>query len=76
MSLVHNERTKLTATFLNTVAVATIGASLVVPFFALLYGLGGDAIQIRNFALAAPVWFLIGVGIHLIARAVLGGLKE
>ncbi len=40
MSLVHNERAKLSATFLNNIAVAVIGSGLIAPFFVALYGLG------------------------------------
>lgn len=49
MSLIHNEQAKLTATFLNNVAVAIIGAGLIVPFFAVLCGLSNlEPWQIRN----------------------------
>lgn len=76
-SVVGIERTKLSATFLDTVAVVITGTGLVAPFFAFLYGLSNlSADQIRFFALAAPGWVIPGVGLHLIARAVLGGLGE
>lgn len=76
-NLIRNERLKLTATFLNNVAITVIGASLVGPFFVVLYGFGTiEAARVREFALSAPAWFLIGVGIHLVGRAILGGLKE
>lgn len=76
-NLVRNERLKLTATFLNNVAIAVIGASFIAPFFAVLYGLGTvEAAQLRTFAIAAPTWLLIGVGIHMAARAILGLLQE
>jgi hypothetical protein len=39
MFLVHNERTKLTATWLNALATALIAAGLFAPFAALFYGL-------------------------------------
>ena len=39
MSLVHNERTKLTAAWFNTLATALMAAGLFAPVAALLYGL-------------------------------------
>ena len=77
MNLSHNERVKLTAAFLNNLAVAIIGTGLVAPFFAILYGLSNlDSGQIRLFAVAGPVWLLIGAGLHMIARGVLGAVRE
>lgn len=76
MSLIDNERAKLSATFLNNIAVAVIGSGLIAPFFVVLYGLGNfSGEQIRFFGLAAPGWVLLGVGLHVLARHVLGGLK-
>ena len=75
--LVSNECVKLSATFLNNVAVAVIGSGLIAPFFVVLYGLGSlSADQIRFFGLAAPGWVILGVGLHFLARAALGGLQE
>lgn len=72
----RNERIKLSATFLNNLAVAVIGAGLVAPFFAVLYGLSNlTSDQMRFFGLAAPGWVLMGAGIHYIGRSVLGGLR-
>ena len=74
--LARNERKKLSATFLNNVAVAVIATGLVAPFFAVLYGLSSlTAEQVRFFGLAAPGWVLMGAAIHYVGRAVLGGLK-
>ncbi|MBY0295607.1 MAG: hypothetical protein K2X71_06155 [Methylobacterium sp.] len=76
-SVVGTERTKLSATFLDTVAVAITGTGLVAPFFASLYGLSTlSADQIRFFALAAPGWDILRMGLHLVARAVRCGLGE
>ncbi|UDL95259.1 hypothetical protein LGH83_03255 [Lichenihabitans sp. PAMC28606] len=35
----NDEQTKLTATFLNTIAVAVIVAGMIAPLFSVLYGL-------------------------------------
>lgn len=77
MSLIDNERAKLSATFLNNIAVAVIGSGLIAPFFVVLYGLGNlSADQVRFFGLAAPGWVLLGGGLHYLARGALGRLKE
>ena len=74
--LARNERLKLSATFVNNVAVAVIATGLVAPFFAMLYGLGAfTPEQVRFFGLAAPGWVGIGIGLHYMARALLGGLR-
>ena len=43
MSKVQDERTKLTATFLNSIATAMVVAGAVVPFAAFTYELPGAA---------------------------------
>jgi hypothetical protein len=75
MSLIANERWKLTATALNGVAVATLVTGFVAPLVAVSYGvssISGSA----YLAGIATVWFLAAIGIHIVARAILGGLKE
>jgi hypothetical protein len=42
LSLVHNERTKLLASTVNTVGTATIIAGVVAPMIAATYGLPGE----------------------------------
>lgn len=41
MGLIHNERTKLTATYLNTAATGFLGAGVVAPLAAAVFGLTG-----------------------------------
>jgi hypothetical protein len=73
LSLVHNERTKLTATALNNVAVALIVTGFVVP----VVGLG----QRTDLPAAAGqlwfsfVWLVTGSVVHYVARLMLGSLK-
>jgi hypothetical protein len=76
MDLIHNERTKLTAAWINTLAAALIAAGAVAPIAAILYGLSTLPVSAaRTFALAFTCVGL-GIGIHVIARAVLGSLRE
>ena len=74
MSMIHNERTKLLATALNNVGVATLITGVVAPTVATLYGatnVGGD----RLWFLVAGVWLLAGIGLHLVAQLIIGKLK-
>lgn len=76
MSLIHNERTKLTATWLNTQATALIAAGTFAPAAAVVYGLsqpGVGAIYIASLMLAC---WVLGWCLHLAARAFLGRLHE
>ena len=71
MSLVHNERTKLSA--LNNTSVATIVTGLVAPVVGFLYG----AAPLNGWWwLIAGAWFAAGLVLHLLARAILGRLKQ
>jgi hypothetical protein len=74
MSLIHNERIKLTAALMNTVASAVFITGVLAPLVAVSYGLPGP---IRGFAAAliSLIWILAALGIHLLARALLGKLK-
>nr|WP_294550422.1 hypothetical protein [uncultured Rhodopila sp.] len=74
MSLIENERTKLLATALNNVAVATVATALIAPTASFLYTEGRSAFQIWRFGLAA-VWFAGGLCLDLFAHIVLGRLK-
>ena len=48
MSLVHNERTKLTANWLNTLAAGIILTGAVAPLVAAIYGLPGPARELHS----------------------------
>jgi hypothetical protein len=76
MFLVHNERTKLTASWLNTLATALIAAGAFAPAAARLYGLA--ALPIETLYLSAPALACAagGFGLHIFALAVLGRLHE
>jgi len=77
MSLIHNERTKLTATATNGVAIASIVAGFVTPLAALTFGVPGPATRGAILTvIVALAWLAVGVGLHLLARALLGRLRE
>ena len=48
MSKVQDERTKLSATFLNGIAIAMVVAGGIAPLVALSYGLSGAASSCRS----------------------------
>ena len=76
MFLVHNERTKLTATWLNALATALVAAGFFAPAAALIYGLSQLAIGRGTMVALALGCLCLGAGIHIIGRAVLGRLRE
>jgi hypothetical protein len=74
MNLVGNERTKLTATYLNGVAIAIFA----IGGFALLISLASAS---DSTAPSVLVWIAVGCvlasfALHLIARLFLGRLQE
>ena len=78
VNLVDNERAKLTANWLNTLSAGTVIAGSVTPLVAIAYGLrpGAEPLD-RLFIFALSFgWIAIGVTLHLVARIILGRLKE
>lgn len=76
MFLVHNERTKLTVTWFNTMATALFAAGAIAPIAALLYGLADVRLERVAAAAIAAICFSGGVCLHLIGRVWLGRLRE
>jgi hypothetical protein len=58
MSLVHNERVKLTATWLNTLASATATVGVLAPLASIIYGLGPSPMSPAIFVASGAIWFL------------------
>ena len=76
MKTVHNERTKLLATALNNLGVAIWATAILAPSASLLYGTSNSTTSVWWYVSIATIWFLVGVTLHLLARAVLGRLQE
>jgi hypothetical protein len=76
MHLVHNERTKLTAGWLNTLATAVVAAGFFAPVAAVMYGLSQLAIGTGYMLAVAAGCLGLGAALHMIGRAVLGRLIE
>lgn len=70
----ETERIKLTAGFLNTLASGTIVLAVLSPIVSGLYG-NPPKIDPGLFAFGILIWTLTGLGLHLVARAVLGSLR-
>ena len=75
MSLIRNEQTKLTASWLNAISAASIA----VGGFAQLAPLLSGVVVAPRPVLAATfsaIWFGIGGSLHVMARRTLRGLVE
>jgi hypothetical protein len=76
MSLLGNERVKLTATWLNTLASATATVGVLAPLASMVYGVGPQSLSPLFQITAMTVWFFAAVGLHIAARHVLRGLRQ
>jgi hypothetical protein len=76
MFLVHNERTKLSASWLNALATAVVAAGLFAPAAALLYGLSDLKIGALFMVGVALACLALGAVLHLGGRMLLGRLRE
>lgn len=76
MFLVRNERTKLTASWLNTLATALIAAGAFAPMAAWLYGLSALPIGVFYLSALAFACVFAGGSLHVSALALLGRLRE
>lgn len=76
MFLVANERTKLTATWLNALATALVATGVFAPAAALLYGVSGSARPGLALLLTTLACFVVGVFLHILGRLALGRLRE
>lgn len=76
MSLVHNERTKLTAAWFNTLAAAIVAAGVFAPLAAILYGLSNSRAELLYVSALMLVCASAGLFLHWIGRSILAGLEE
>ena len=74
----RNERRKLLATWLNTLAGATVTVGVLAPAAGILYGFSVPAADRAAWLLAAlPVaWFLVGLALHFVAQRIVRGIEE
>jgi len=77
MSLIHNERTKLTASAIDRASTACFTVGALGPLAAFLYGIGGTVGVVRGIVLllGAAFWIVGGACLHMLAWLYLGRLK-
>jgi hypothetical protein len=76
MFLVHNEQTKLTATWLNTMGTTLVAAGTFAPIAALFYGFSNTTADRSSLAVSAGICFVGGIALHLGGRVLLRRLRE
>lgn len=75
--VVHNERLKLLANLLNTMAGSSYAVGVAAPVAAaVFYRVGSPGLSVVTVAAGAAAWLGIAVVLHLAAQRVLGGLRE
>ena len=74
MSKVQDERTKLLATFVNGIGIATVAAGAIAPLVAVTYGVSNAAATSPLIAFFGLAWLVAGCALHLVARWLLKGL--
>jgi hypothetical protein len=76
VSAIRNERTKLTATYLNTAAGGLFTAGVVAPLAAAVFGVteAGGHISALTLAIGVTIFLGASLSLHAAARAVLKGL--
>jgi uncharacterized membrane protein len=76
MTQIQNERTKLTANWLNALASGVIVTGVVAPSVALLFQLANGIVpHIWVILLASMIWLSMGYALHSVARLILGRLE-
>jgi VIT1/CCC1 family predicted Fe2+/Mn2+ transporter len=74
MSKLQDERTKLLATFVNGIGIATVAAGAIAPLVAVTYGVS-NAVTSPLIAFFGLAWLVAGCALHLVARWLLKGLS-
>lgn len=75
-TLIHNERLKLTATWLNTLATATIAAAVLAPITLIINSLETGAEVHWALLIGSLIFVPVGVSLHLAGRWMLGSLQQ
>lgn len=71
---VHNERVKLLAGLLNTMAGASFAIGVIAPVAAAFYG--PSHVSLATIIIGVVLWLALATVLHLAAQRVLGGLRE
>lgn len=75
--MIHNERLKITANWINSISVGFIVTGLVAPFVGLIYGFSAITTPASSsrVLISASICLLSGIVLHFLARLVLKELK-
>jgi hypothetical protein len=73
---VRNERRKLTASLLNSIATALMAAGGFAPVASQVYGFGSNRVDETLVFFSSAVCVAMSLVLHLIGRQHLGGLEE
>jgi hypothetical protein len=76
MSLVHNERTKLTANALNTAATSSFTIGVLAPLAAAFYNIGAAPVPVRSIVAGIILWLFAALCFHYGARRLLGEFRS
>jgi hypothetical protein len=76
MSLIENERTKLTAALFNALAVAVVAAGLFAPAAAVVYGISSLKLGAVYFVTVILVCVGAGAFLHWVGLSILRRLQE
>lgn len=76
MSPIENERTKLTATAINNLALAFAVAGFVAPLVGYSFGLASAPPVGFTTILVSLIWLIVAIALHLLARIVLRSLPS
>ena len=77
MNLIHNERIKLSASWVNALAVTIVATGVIAPMAAVAFGL--STIGTVSTSVLVPLtiaWLVLGIVLHIVARLMLGRLQE
>jgi hypothetical protein len=74
--LVHNERVKIRAGALNTMATSCFALGVLAPIATSFYNLTFDHVPVHSIVLGIVLWMATAIGLHQQATRTLEGLKE
>jgi hypothetical protein len=75
-TLIHNERIKLRANALNTMATSRFAIGVLAPIATSFYNLTSDHVPVHTVVIGIVLWFGAAWWLHQQATRVLEGLRE
>ena len=73
--MIYNERIKLLANLLNTMAGSSYAIGVAAPIAATFYNAGPTGLRFQAVITGAGIWLAVGVLLHVVAQRLLGGLQ-